>query len=87
MLCHPSSDSDRIIFLNPTIELQIGVLAWCSEFEDLVSEIKSLGFSGEMAAQTRDCALEACQEVLKLELDIRAQLIIMYLVWAFIFIG
>jgi hypothetical protein len=45
-----------------------------------VSEIKSLGFSGEMAGQTRECALDACREVLKLDLDISAQLIIMYLV-------
>jgi len=58
---------------------QVGVLAWCSEFEEMVSEIKSLGFGGEMAGQTRDCALEACREVLSLDIEIPAQLIIMYL--------
>jgi len=58
---------------------QVGVLAWCSEFEEMVTEIKSLGFSGEMAGQTRECALEACREVLKFDLDIRAQLVVMYL--------
>lgn len=55
------------------------MLAWCAEFEELVSEVKKLGFSGEMAAQTRECALEACHEVLQLDLDIYAQLILMYL--------
>ena len=59
---------------------QIGVLAWCSEFEEMVNEIKALGFSHEMAGPTRDRALEACREVLKLDLDIPAQLINMYLV-------
>jgi len=58
---------------------QVGVLAWCSEFEEMVSEIKSLGFSGDMAGKTRESALEACREVLKLDLEIPAQLIIMYL--------
>lgn len=46
----------------------------------MVSEVKSLGFSGEMAGQTRECALEACREVMKLDIDIPAQLISMYLV-------
>lgn len=46
----------------------------------MVGEIKSLGFGEEMAGQTRERALEACKEVLKLDLDIPAQLINMYLV-------
>jgi len=58
---------------------QIGVLAWCTEFEEMVGEIKSLGFGEEMAGQTRERALEACKEILKLDFNIPAQLINMYL--------
>jgi len=58
---------------------QLGVLGWCAEFSELVDEIKALGFGGEMASATRDCALETCREILKLNLDVKMQLIIIYL--------
>lgn len=50
----------------------------------MICEEERLGFSGEMAAQTRECALEACHGVLQLDLDIHAQLILMYLVGLFL---
>jgi len=58
---------------------QLGVLGWCAEFSELIDEVKALGFSGEMASATRDCALETCREILKLNLEVKMQLIIIYL--------
>jgi hypothetical protein len=57
----------------------LGVLGWCSEFSDLVDEIKALGFDGEMFTSTRETALNACMEILALNLDIKMQLIVLFL--------
>jgi len=58
---------------------QLGVLGWCAEFAELIDELKALGFSGNMADVTRECALQTCRDILKLQLDVQMQLIILYL--------
>ncbi|KAJ7596816.1 hypothetical protein C8J56DRAFT_1000924 [Mycena floridula] len=58
---------------------QLGVLAWCSEFSELIDGLKALGFHGNMFVSTRTQALKTCEEILKLKLDIKMQIIIMYL--------
>jgi len=58
---------------------QLGVLAWCSEFSELIDNLKDLGFQGNMFVTTRTQALRTCEELLKLNLDVKMQIIIMYL--------
>ncbi|KAF4605020.1 hypothetical protein EYR40_003803 [Pleurotus pulmonarius] len=58
---------------------QLGVLGWCAEFSELIDALKELGFSGNMFVTTRQSALKACEDILKLKLDIRMQIIVMYL--------
>ncbi|KAF7311112.1 hypothetical protein HMN09_00655400 [Mycena chlorophos] len=61
---------------------QLGVLAWCSEFSELIDNLKDLGFQGNMFVTTRTQALRTCEEVLHLlkhSLDLKMQIIIMYL--------
>ncbi|KAG6832524.1 hypothetical protein H0H92_000153 [Tricholoma furcatifolium] len=58
---------------------QLGVLAWCSEFSELIDGLKELGFEGNMFTTTRSQALETCAQLLKLPMEIDMQLIIMYL--------
>lgn len=58
---------------------QLGVLGWCSEFSELIDALRDLGFGGNMFVATRQQALQACADILKLRLDIRMQIIIMYL--------
>ncbi|KAI3622134.1 purarive serine threonine protein kinase [Moniliophthora roreri] len=58
---------------------QLGVLAWCSEFAELIDNLKELGVAGNMFLETRRKALEACRDILKLKLDIKMQIIVMYL--------
>ncbi|KAK7064020.1 hypothetical protein R3P38DRAFT_3339422 [Favolaschia claudopus] len=61
---------------------QLGVLAWCSEFGELIDNLKDLGFKGNMFVATRTQALRTCEELLKLtkhSLDLKMQIIIMYL--------
>lgn len=58
---------------------QLGVLAWCSEFGELIDSLKELGFRGNMFVTTRTQALRTCEEILKLKLDIEMQIILMYL--------
>ncbi|GJJ09798.1 hypothetical protein Clacol_004022 [Clathrus columnatus] len=58
---------------------QLGVLGWCAEFSDLIEALKLLGVEGNMFVNTRSQALATCQELLKLKLDIKMQIIIMYL--------
>ncbi|KAJ3552894.1 hypothetical protein NM688_g3912 [Phlebia brevispora] len=58
---------------------QLGVLAWCSEFSELIDSLKNLGFEGNMFVSTRTQALKTCEEILKLNLDIQMQIIVMYL--------
>jgi len=58
---------------------QLGVLGWCSEFSELIDNLKSLGFNGNMFVATRAQALQTCADILKLRLDIKMQIIIMFL--------
>ncbi|KAJ7170119.1 hypothetical protein C8R46DRAFT_223965 [Mycena filopes] len=61
---------------------QLGVLAWCSEFGELIDHLKDLGFKGNMFVATRTQALRTCEELLKLtkhSLDLKMQIIVMYL--------
>lgn len=61
---------------------QLGVLAWCSEFGELIDNLKELGFNGNMFVTTRTQALRTCEELLKLtkhNLDLKMQIIVMYL--------
>lgn len=58
---------------------QLGVLAWCSEFGEMIDSLKELGFSGNMFVATRAQALKTCEDILGLKLDIRMQIILLYL--------
>jgi len=58
---------------------QLGVLGWCSEFSEMIDALRNLGFSGNMFVATRQQALATCADILKLRLDIKMQIIIMYL--------
>lgn len=58
---------------------QLGVLAWCSEFSELIDALKHLGFDGNMFVSTRTQALKTCEDILKLNLDIEMQIIVMFL--------
>lgn len=58
---------------------QLGALAWCSEFSELIDALKELGFRGNMFVSTRSQALTTCEEILKLKLKIDMQIILMYL--------
>jgi len=58
---------------------QLGVLGWCAEFDELISEVKRLALDGDMADVTRDRALQTCREILRLQLDVQMQLIILYM--------
>jgi len=61
---------------------QLGVLAWCSEFSELIDNLKDLGIQGNMFVTTRQRALECCKDILKLltvDLDIEMQIIVLYL--------
>jgi hypothetical protein len=58
---------------------QLGVLAWCAEFAEMIDELKRLGISGDMFVSTREAALKACEEVLRLQLDIKMQIIVIHL--------
>ncbi|KAF8215954.1 hypothetical protein K438DRAFT_1748801 [Mycena galopus ATCC 62051] len=61
---------------------QLGVLAWCSEFGELIDNLKDLGFKGNMFVATRTQALRTCEDLLRLtkeSLDLKMQIIVMYL--------
>jgi len=58
---------------------QLGVLGWCSEFGELIDGLKDLGFQGNMFVSTRTQALKTCEDLLKLKLDVKMQIIVMYL--------
>jgi hypothetical protein len=58
---------------------QLGVLAWCAEFSEMIDELKRLGISGDMFVSTREAALGACEEILRLQLDIKMQIIVIHL--------
>ena len=54
-------------------------MGWCSEFSELIDNLKDLGFQGNMFVTTRSRALQTCEELLRLKLDVKMQIIIMYL--------
>jgi len=58
---------------------QLGVLAWCAEFSELIDALKQLGFEGNMFVATRTQALQTCSDVLQLNLDVKMQIIVIYL--------
>ncbi|KAI0308297.1 hypothetical protein B0F90DRAFT_1807514 [Multifurca ochricompacta] len=58
---------------------QLGVLAWCAEFSEMIDELKRLGIAGDMFVSTREAALRACEEILRLQLDIKMQIIVLHL--------
>lgn len=58
---------------------QLGVFGWTSDFSDLIDELKTLGFDGNMFVSTRQAALDACVRVLHLKIDIKMQIILIYL--------
>jgi len=62
---------------------QLGVLAWCSEFSELIDNLKDLGFAGNMFVTTRVQALKSCGDILQLFRthmeDVRMQIVKMYL--------
>jgi len=58
---------------------QLGVLGWCSEFSDMIDDLKGLGFQGSMFVNTRAQALQTCHEILRLKMNIGMQIIIMHL--------
>ena len=45
----------------------------------MIDSLKELGFHGNMFTTTRAQALKTCEEILKLPIDIKMQIIIMYL--------
>ena len=55
------------------------MLAWCAEFSELIDALKQLGFEGNMFVSTRIQALKACSDILQLRLDVKMQIIVMYL--------
>ena len=55
------------------------MLAWCSEFSEMIDALKNLGFEGNMFVSTRTQALKTCEDVLALNLEIEMQIIVMYL--------
>lgn len=62
-----------------TASFKLGVLAWISEFSELIDNLKELGFKGNMFVSTRSQALKACEDLLRLKLDVKMQIIVMYL--------
>ncbi|KAF8745095.1 hypothetical protein AX14_010566 [Amanita brunnescens Koide BX004] len=58
---------------------QLGVLAWCSEFAELIDNLKELGVHGHMFVSTRSQALKTCEDILKLPLEVKMQIIVLYL--------
>lgn len=58
---------------------QLGVLGWCAEFAELVDALKSIGLAGDMFKGTRDQALRTCEELLQLKLEVKMQIIVIYL--------
>jgi len=45
----------------------------------MIDHLKDLGFAGNMFVTTRTSALRACEDILKLNLEIRMQTIVMFL--------
>jgi hypothetical protein len=45
----------------------------------MIDHVKQLGFEGNMFVNTRAQALRTCEEILQLKLEIKMQIIVMYL--------
>jgi hypothetical protein len=45
----------------------------------MIDELKRLGISGDMFVSTREAALRACEEILRLQLEIKMQIIVIHL--------
>jgi len=62
---------------------QLGVLAWCAEFGEMIDELKGFGTAGHMFTATRTQALDTCRELLALltesKIEVQMQIIIIYL--------
>lgn len=58
---------------------QLGVFGWTSEFAELIDALKTLGFDGNMFVSTRQAALDACSRILSLRIEIKMQIITIYL--------
>ncbi|KAJ1301691.1 hypothetical protein OPQ81_008926 [Rhizoctonia solani] len=58
---------------------QLGVLGWSSEFSELIDEIQRCGLERQMFTTTRAQALSTCKALLRLHIDIRLQMISMFL--------
>ncbi|KAG9055230.1 hypothetical protein FS842_002760 [Serendipita sp. 407] len=61
---------------------QLGVLGWCSEFSELIDELKEFGSQGHMFTDTREQALETCTDLLHslvADMDVKMQIIVMFL--------
>ncbi|KAI0322161.1 hypothetical protein OF83DRAFT_1049912 [Amylostereum chailletii] len=58
---------------------QLGVLAWCAEFSEMIDSLKRLGLDGNMFVSTRTAALQACEDILRLQLDVKMQIILIHM--------
>jgi len=58
---------------------ELGVLGWCDEFRELIDAIIETGFEGALFTSTREVALTTCTQLLRLDIDIKMQIIIIYL--------
>ena len=45
----------------------------------MIDALKRLGLQGNMFVQTRSKALEACEEILRLQLDVKMQIVLIHL--------
>lgn len=58
---------------------QLGILGWLDEFSELVDDFQALAFEGKMFTTTRDRALSTCKHILKLEIEVKMQLVVLYM--------
>lgn len=79
-VCRPLANGAEFS-VSPPPSVQLGVLAWCSEFGEMIDALKALGFEGNMFVSTRTQALKACEDILGMNLneEIEMQIIVMYL--------
>jgi hypothetical protein len=58
---------------------QLGVLGWCAEFAEMIDSLKQIGMEGNMFVQTRHQALRTCEDLLRLQMEVKMQIIVIYL--------
>jgi len=58
---------------------ELGVLGWCDEFRELIDAVIETGFEGALFTSTREVALLTCSQLLRLDIDLKMQIIIIYL--------